>query len=164
MQPPSVSFGPTGCKQKTRDLKQEDFMTSLAFGIFSNPSNGLWLFLTITVVVMFVIFIPAVNWIEGQRKEREAFYKAETIRRLAESSGEGAKAAIELLRQEARMKQLRAFEGMKIGGLINLAVGLGLIVFLHFLTGEPVSLCGLIPGLIGVAMLVYVYFLSAPLE
>jgi hypothetical protein len=35
---------------------------------------------------------------DSRRKEREAFYKAETFRRVAEASGEGAKAALEMLR------------------------------------------------------------------
>ena len=50
---------------------------------------------------------------------------------------------------------------MKIGGVINLAVGIALMIFLHALiSGEPVYLCGLIPGLIGVALLAYALLLS----
>ena len=76
-------------------------MTNLAMMMF-DPSNGfgLWMFLSIGAVALFVVFIPLTSWIDSQRREREAFYKAETMRRLAESSGEGAKAAIELLREQ----------------------------------------------------------------
>jgi len=141
-------------------------LASLLLGsddVFNN--YGMWLFLSIGAVALFVVFIPAVTWIDSQRKEREAFYKAETFRRFAESSGEGAKAAVELLREESRQKQLKIMEGMKIGGLINVGVGLGLVIFLRALIGaQPVYLCGLIPGFIGVAMLVYVFFLAAPVE
>jgi hypothetical protein len=126
-------------------------------------SFGLWAFLSVGAVALFGVFIPIVTWIDSRRKEREAFYKAETFRRVAEASGDGAKAAIELLREEYRIKQLRIREGMKIGGLINLAVGVGLIVFLRVMLGDGHGspyLCGLIPGLIGVAMLSYGLFLA----
>ena len=77
------------------------------------PSMGMWAFLTISSVVMFGIFIPVVSWIEGRRKEREAFYKADTIRRLAESSGEGAKAAVDLLREQDRQQRSKTREGRR---------------------------------------------------
>jgi len=138
-------------------------MTNLAMnmlGAVDASSYGLWMF-----VSLFVVFIPLTSWIDSQRREREAFYKAETMRRLAESSGEGAKAAIELLREQSRIERNKKREGLKIGGVINIGVGVALMIFLRALVGgEPVFLCGLIPGLIGVAMLVYVLFLAAPIE
>jgi hypothetical protein len=149
---------------------EEDSMTNLAmlFGgdeIFTNPDFGMWMFLSIGAVSMFVVFIPLVTWIDSRRKEREAFYKADTFRRVAESSGEGAKAALAMLQEEGRQARIKRRESMKIGGLTNLAVGIALLIFLHALVGnEPVYLCGLIPGLIGVAMLVYVFFMAPPVE
>ena len=120
---------------------------------------------TIGIMALFVVFIPLTSWIESQRKEREAFYRAETMRRLSESSGEGAKAAIELLREQSRQEQMKKREGMKIGGLINLAVGVALMIFLRALVREePVFLCGLIPGLIGVALLTYSLLLAPKAE
>ena len=143
-------------------------MANLVMEIFGAPdvnSIGLWLFLTISAVVLFAVFIPLVTWMENRRKEREAFYKAETFRRLAESSGEGAKAAIELMREESRQQQLKRREGMKIGGVINICVGLALVIFLRSLGGGDIPyLCGLIQGLIGVGMLVYVFLLAAPVQ
>jgi Flp pilus assembly protein TadB len=144
-----------------RQQDQEDCMTNLA--MMFEPSNGfgLWMFLSIGAVALFVVFIPLTSWIDSQRKEREAFYKAETVRRLTESSGDGAKAAIELLREQDRMQRRMKSEGMKIGGLINIAVGVGLMIFLRALVGnEPVYLCGLIPGLVGVALLTYALLLA----
>ncbi|MGH9593397.1 MAG: hypothetical protein ACRD5L_09930, partial [Bryobacteraceae bacterium] len=125
----------------------------------------LWMFLSIGAVALFVVFLPLTSWIESQRREREAFYKAETTRRLAESSGEGAKAALEMMREQTRVQRIRKREGVKVGGLVNVAVGVALMIFLRALvTGAPVYLCGLIPGLIGVAMLVYVFFMAAPID
>lgn len=133
--------------------------------IFTNPSIGLWMFLSVGAVALFVVFIPTVTWLDSRRKEREAFYRAETLRRVAEASGEGARASLELLREEERMKARKTHEGMKIGGLVNLAVGVGLMIFLRALVGnEPVYLVGLIPGLIGVALLAYALFLAPKVE
>jgi hypothetical protein len=140
-------------------------MTSLAFSVFNNPEIGMWMFLSVGAVALFVVFIPTVTFLDSRRKEREAFYKADTFRRMAEASGEGAKAAVELLREEERIKARKTREGMKIGGLTNLAVGIALMIFLRALVGnEPVYLVGLIPGLIGVALLTYALFLAPPVE
>ncbi|MGD0829583.1 MAG: hypothetical protein ABR907_01485 [Terracidiphilus sp.] len=154
-------------------------MASLAFLLFTDPeaaeAQGLFAFLSIGAVALFVFFLPLVTWIDRRHKEREAFYKAETLRRITEASGEGAKAAIEMLQENENVKRLKAREGLKVGGLINIGVGVGLMIFLHALLGGgggsvnnggtgSIYLCGLIPGLIGVAMLVYVYLLASPLN
>lgn len=129
-------------------------------------SFGLWMFLSIGAVALFVVFIPLVSWIESRRKEREAFYKADTLRRLVEA-GDGGKAAIEMLREEERLKMVKQREGLKIGGIVNVAVGIGLSIMLYSLIGSGKDnpyLVGLIPALIGVGLLVYVYVLAAPVD
>ncbi|MFZ0302276.1 MAG: hypothetical protein WAL75_06310 [Terracidiphilus sp.] len=129
------------------------------------PGNGaFWAFLAVGAVVMFGVFIPLVTWIESRRKEREAYYRAETLRRVSEASSEGAKATLELLWEENRQKQVQTREGLKMGGVITLGVGIALMVFLHSLggSGSP-YLVGLIPGLVGMAMLVYVYVMAPPI-
>ncbi len=138
-------------------------MAHLVSGIFENPVNGLWVFLSISAVALFVVFLPAVTFFDKQHKEREAFYKAETIRRITEASGEGAKAALELLKAQSRMESQKLREGMKMGGLVCIAVGAALSLFL-LSQHSNTSLVGLIPGLIGVALLVYVYVMAAPLD
>jgi hypothetical protein len=122
----------------------------------------MWIFLSIGAFSLFGIFLPTVTWIDKQHKEREAFYKAETIRRVAEASGEGAKAAFELLQQQSRLARQKQREGMKIGGIVCVAVGLASVIFLR-VQGGP-YLAALTPAFVGVALLVYVYLLAAPLE
>jgi hypothetical protein len=129
--------------------------------VFSN--YGLWGFLSVGAVVMFGIFIPAVTWMDSRRKEREAFYKAETFRRVVEASGESAKAALDFLREEDRLKRQTLREGLKIAGVINVFGGIGLAIFLRILTDSVgVSLCGVLAAFIGVGLLVYVYVLAPP--
>ncbi|MGA3160486.1 MAG: hypothetical protein ABSC77_04650 [Terracidiphilus sp.] len=117
-------------------------------------------------VAMFTMIIFGI-WFGTRKKEREAFYKAETLRRITESSGEGAKAAIDLLREEEHLRRVKAREGLKIGGLVCVAVGVAMVIFMWAMIKTDPStpyLVGLIPGLIGVALLAYVYFLAGPVE
>jgi hypothetical protein len=129
-----------------------------------NPGS-IGVFVPIVGCVMVFTFLSISVWVDGQRKEREAYYKAETLRRITETSGEGAKAALDLLKEEEHLRRIKAREGLKIGGVVNLAVGIALAIFLRALVHEePVYLCGLIPGFIGAALLSYVFFLAGPVE
>src|ERR1700753_422274 len=100
-------------------------MAHLVIALFSNPDNGfpsnfgMWMFLSIGAVALFVVFISLVTWLDSRGKEREAFYKADPLRRLAEASGDGANTALQLLHAEERNKHFRKMEGLKVGGLIN---------------------------------------------
>ncbi|MGD1213997.1 MAG: hypothetical protein ABR861_03315 [Terriglobales bacterium] len=106
-------------------------------------------------------FLAVAIWVDARRKEREAYYRSETLKKIAESSGEGAKAAIELMREQEKNAGKRRLGGLKLGGLITAAVGIGVMVLLRgILHDEPVYLAGLIPLLIGVALLVYAFFLA----
>jgi len=119
----------------------------------------------VAIILVVFSFVAVLHWIDAQRKERDAFYKAETIRRVTEASGEGANAALELMKADERLKRQKAREGMKIGGLINIGVGVGVMIFLHeLLPGTAIYLSGSIPALIGVGFLAYVFLLAAPIE
>jgi hypothetical protein len=106
-------------------------------------------------------FLSVAAWSDARRKEREEYYRSETLKKIAESSGEGAKAAIELIREQEKSAVRRRREGMKLGGLITAVVGIGVMALLHGLVrDEPVYLAGLIPLLIGLAMLTYAFILA----
>lgn len=106
-------------------------------------------------------FLGVASWSEARRREREAYYKSETLKKIAESSGEGAKSALELLREQEKNFVTRRLEGMKIGGLVTAAVGIGVMAILRGLVhDEPVYLVGVIPLLIGVALLIYPFLLA----
>jgi hypothetical protein len=109
-------------------------------------------------------FLGVASWSEARRKEREAYYTSETLKKIAESSGEGASSAMELLRERQKNVVKNRLEGVKLGGLVTAAVGIGVMALLRGLVhDEPVYLVGLIPLLIGLALLVYA-FLLAPKE
>jgi hypothetical protein len=118
------------------------------------------IFLPILMVCIFS-FVSIASWAEARRKEREAFYHAEAIKKIAESPAGGATAALELMREQERVDHRRRRESQKLGGLVTLAVGTGLGIFLRGIEHDvPVYLVGLIPAGAGLALLVYAFFLS----
>jgi hypothetical protein len=129
-------------------------------------ANGMWIFLAVGAISLFGIFLPIATWIDHRGKEREAFYKAEMLRRITEAPGEGGQAVVQLLRTEERIKAVKVRENLKMSGIINVGVGIGLLIFLRALIGAnvPVYLCGLLPLFIGAAMIIYVYVMAPPIE
>ena len=107
-------------------------------------------------------FLAVAAWSDARRKEREAYYTSETLKKIAETSGEGAKAAMDMLHEQERNMMRRRRDGQKLGGLITFAVGIGITVFLKAVArDEPGAyLSGLIPLLVGAALLVYAYVLA----
>jgi hypothetical protein len=111
------------------------------------------LFLSAGAVALFS-FIGVTTWSDNRRREREAFYKSETMKRIVEAD---PSLAVGMLRDERR----RQLEGLKLGGLVTLAVGIAVVIFLKAVGPEaPAFLIGLIPAFIGIALLVYVYLLA----
>lgn len=115
----------------------------------------------IVVIITVFSFTAVVSWAKERRKEREAYYKSETLKKLAES-GPGAAAVLELMREEDRVARRKAREGMTIGGLVNIGVGIALVIFLRAIAhNQPaVGYVGLIPLVVGVALLIYIYILG----
>lgn len=122
---------------------------------------SVFMFLSVSAVALFS-FVAVASWADARRREREAFYRSDMLKRIAELPG-GGNSALELYREEERTKQRRRLEGLKIGGLANVAIGLGLLIFLHALIREEaVYLVGLLPLFIGLALLTYAFVLAPP--
>jgi len=120
-----------------------------------------FLFASVFAIALFSYLSVAV-WSRQRRHEREAYYRSETVKRIAESQS-GGSAAVEFLRENERIAERRRREGQKLGGLITVAVGIGMTILVWGVNRgepEPVYLVGLIPVLIGLALLSYAYFLA----
>lgn len=103
-------------------------------------------------------FISVVVWIAAREKEREAHYRDEMSRKIAEAGDAGP--ILEYVRENARADAAQMRTKARVAGLINMAVGVGLMIFLYALVaGAPVYLVGLIPLLIGVVLLIYSEFM-----
>lgn len=125
--------------------------------------TALFGFLAISAVALFS-FVSVAVWTDARRREREAFYKNETMKKLAESP-DGSTAAMTLLKEEARIDSRRKREGQRLGGLLTLAVGIGVWVFLLQLEPhKPLYMVGLIPMLVGSVLIVYGYLLHPKID
>jgi hypothetical protein len=120
------------------------------------PTAALFaIFLPVLMVSVFA-FVSIASWAEARKREREALYRSEVLKRIADSTAPGAASALDIIREEHRASARRRIEGQRLGGLINVAVGLGLMALLRGLEKqEPAYLVGLIPLLVGVALLIY---------
>jgi hypothetical protein len=118
------------------------------------------LFVIVTLVAVFS-FVTVLSWVKVRHSEREAFYRSEVLKKMADRPEAAAQNLLDMMRQDERNAQIRRREGLKLGGLVVTAVGAGLIVLLAMLDRkEPVWVVGIIPLLIGVALFAYVYLLA----
>ena len=90
------------------------------------------------------VFIAVLSWSDSRRKEREALYRSETLRKLAEAGGAGADRVLDIMREEEAAAERNSREGLKLGGIITLAAGIGIALFLAVL--DPEEEIGLGPG------------------
>jgi len=120
-------------------------------------------FLPVVIVSVFA-FTSIATWSDARRREREAFYKSETLKKIAESSGAGGAAALDLIREQERIAQRRRRDDQRLGGLVTTGAGVGLLIFLRAIVpAQSVYLVGLIPLFVGVALLAHT-FLFGPKE
>src|ERR1700730_19135638 len=103
----------------------------MAFDVDGNMVGVVAVAIPVIGSIALFSFLSVASWSEARRKEKEEYYRNETLKKIAESSGEGAKATIELLREQNRTVTKRRLEGMKLGGLITAVVGIGVIALLR---------------------------------
>lgn len=110
------------------------------------------------VVVVFFSFLSVATWSDNRRRERETYYGNETVRKIAEMPGATPASVQEFVREQQAGVLRRRREGIKLGGLILVAIGIGVTMFLVAAPGPaPIHMMGAIPGMIGLAMLFYAY-------
>jgi hypothetical protein len=121
------------------------------------------IFLVATMVSVFS-FISINAFVDQRRRERDAFYRNELFKKLAESPADQAQRVLDIMREKDLATERRQREGMKLGGLVVTAVGLGLMAMLKLMAPHDMAWpVGLIPLLIGVVLLVHT-FSKAPRE
>jgi len=125
-------------------------------------SAAFWFMVAVLGTALFT-FISVAVWLEARTKEREAHYRSETVKKIADSGNTDA--ALEYLREVERADAVRARAKARIGGLITTAVGVALMIFLYQLaSGASIYFVGLIPLLVGVALLIASEFLMKPAD
>lgn len=115
-------------------------------------SAAFWL-MTAVLGTAGVAFVLVVVWLASREKERETHYRDEMARKISEASDPAP--ILEYVRENARIDAARARTKARVAGLITIAVGFALIIFLFSLVpGTGVYLVGFIPLLVGVALLI----------
>ena len=111
-------------------------------------------FVGMLMLIVFA-FVSVMVWTEARRKEREALYRNELLKKLADTPGPGAEAVLQSLKDEEQRKHARRREHMTLGGSLCLALGLagllGLYVMRETATKEAWGLC-FVPILLGAAL------------
>ncbi len=109
----------------------------------------------VTMVAIFT-FLSIAVWAEERRKEREAFYRSELLKKMLEQPGDAAEQIFQLMREEEARAVTQKREGRRLGGLVTIAVGLGVGLFFYALEpGKLLWVIGVIPLLIGVVIFGY---------
>src|SRR6266536_5321597 len=87
MQPGSAPSCPTGCSEQIA-FEKDDMNLNQTLPIF--------FFLSVASVALFS-FVAVAVWSSERRREREAYYRSETLKKIADTQGAGSTSAIEFL-------------------------------------------------------------------
>ena len=96
-------------------------------GVLTAFTLPMALFLAVAASGMWA-FIAVATWADSRRKEREAYYRHETMKKISEMPGD---TGLELLREDERLAARRRRESIQLGGLVTSAIGIGLMIFLR---------------------------------
>ena len=121
-----------------------------------STNAALFLFLAAAIVAVFG-FASIVAWINTPARERQNRDRLALLKTLAEHPDDHARQVLDYLREEeearASRKQREEQRGWIAGGLIVIAVGVGLGVMLVALAERGIWTVALIPFLIGCVLL-----------
>lgn len=96
-------------------------------------------------------FVGLIIWFKHRRTERDTYYRHELIKQMAEKANSEDQ-LLAFMREEAAVRQANRKQGLMVGGLVTLALGVGYMVAFQWID-EEVWMIGAIPALIGAALL-----------
>jgi uncharacterized membrane protein YeaQ/YmgE (transglycosylase-associated protein family) len=109
--------------------------------------------------VVFFAFLSVVGWAQQKRREREAFYRHEVLKKLIEQGGAGGQQVSEMMRKEVELRGRQRKEARILSGLITAVIGVSLMILLYVLVpGQGVWTTGLIPFSVGTVILLFAFF------
>ena len=115
----------------------------------------------VAIVTVFT-FVGVMSWLKHRRTERDTYYRHELIKQMAEKAS-SEEQLLAFMREEAKVRQTNKKQGLMVGGLVTLAIGIGYMIAFQWIDDE-VWMIGAIPALIGVALLVGSFFVSSTVE
>ena len=105
-----------------------------------DPGVAVFLFLAIGALSLFA-FLSVATWTGTRQQERESYYKAEMMKKIAEVGGE-RNPALEYLREQERIAAAKRVIGFRLAGMINIGGGAGV----DHLPACAGPLCGSLSG------------------
>ena len=119
----------------------------------------------VAAIIAVFTFTAVAVWSENRRRERESYYRHELFQKMLDQPGGSVQGVLDMMKtfakDEESKRRRKEVEGMKVGGLVTTAAGIGLLVFLFFLVpGRAVYLVGLIPLLVGFALMTYSFAIA----
>ena len=128
-----------------------------------DPAFAVFFFLSVGAIALFT-FLSVATFNGARQAEREAYYRAEMMKKIAELGG-SSNPALDYLREQERIASARRLGGFKAGGLVVSGLGLGVMIFLRALIrDQPIFLCGTIFLFIGLALLAYAIWFAPDRE
>jgi hypothetical protein len=129
-------------------------MNELATETAQLISEGLPILIPIVGAIALFGFLSIASWVDAQRREREAFFRHELLKKVAESPN--GQQVVDLLRQEDADRMERKRQRIQLAGWVTLGVGLGVGLLVSQLARVPgVWAVGAIPALVGAALIVH---------
>jgi hypothetical protein len=120
--------------------------------------NIVFLIPIVSIIALFT-FLAIATWASARRRERESYYRHETLKKLADQPGDSAEKILSILHEEADLAMQRRRDAQRIGGLVTLAVGVGLTILIRVAEpNDPVFVVGFIPLLVGLVLAAYGFF------
>jgi lipopolysaccharide export LptBFGC system permease protein LptF len=118
----------------------------------------------VTMVALFT-FLSVAVWSEERRKEREAHYRSELMKKMLEQPGPAADRILQMMRDEEVRSTVQKREGRRLGSLVSMAVGVGTaLLFWALEPGTALWTVGSIPFLIGAVIFAFSIFCCRPQE
>jgi hypothetical protein len=118
--------------------------------------GSLALLIPIVTMVALFTFLSVAVWSEERRKEREAHYRGELMKKMLEQPGPAAERILQMMRDEEVRATVQKREGRRLGSLVSMAVGVGIaLLFLALEPGTALWTVGSIPFLIGAVIFAF---------
>jgi ferric-dicitrate binding protein FerR (iron transport regulator) len=114
------------------------------------------LLLAAVYVLALAAFLSIVVWARERRREREAFHRHETVRRLIERGEMSPERLGEFLAGESSEARGRRRGALLLWAVLLLAAGIGLLLGMRGAEEPQVRGIGFLPALLGVGLLAHV--------
>lgn len=113
----------------------------------------------LSLFALMITFVVVMVWLGQRKRERAAYYRHEMERRLIEKGEATQGSLLEMRRAEHRQEWKRRREGLRLGGLLSIAMGVGMLMAAWQM--EEIGLrSGWIPLVIGLVLFAYGQWIS----